>query len=579
MTNPGPMRILAGLTFSTLLFAQGEADPLRYVPKDADVVIRTVGPAAWQRDFAGTNLGKAFADPQMLPVWTKVLAYFETQMMFEGGKEQVDEARSIWDALQGYQGEIVFAARGDWEAMAGSDDLMGAAVLAFGADGVSDLDKMAETLGRYLPGDEDGEASFAGLPAPRREADGMQILGPLVHEDHVVLLFGYELEQRQQWFVESSADPAELQRLRKSSIGLHVRLAPVFRKLAQVAEETGGPAEFFEELGMNSVRDFGVTIAPDGQYVRQEMHLRFQPGFRGLISAFCPESSRQPTLLRYLPASAGTYAAAPMDMSAVTRVYESFWENYGEMAPMDRDEVESMFSDMTNLDLFQDVIAHIGDEYLRIDDMTALVDFDDEDEPEQVTKAKDRLSEACYVIKLKDGKALGKNIDTAIRARGLHVGRKREDYNGQNIYRMNLLGMFPLEYAVTDSLLLVGIGQGEVTKKNLRLVLDAVAGGDGAAEPAFGPEVARRMDGMRAGWGGIQVGSLTETLEGIIGIGQSVEILLADVDMTLEDVEDPWQLIMDGCTALQAVLRRHKADTVVNLDYFEKDRYVMRSRW
>ncbi|MGK0301566.1 MAG: hypothetical protein ACI89X_002445 [Planctomycetota bacterium] len=579
------MRFLAALLCSTFLLAQAKSDPLRYVPKDADLVARAIGPAAWKRDYAATSLGKALADPQLLPIWVKLLALVEIQMVFEGEEQQFEQAGAIWNVLKDYSGDIVFAARTDWDAMtdwdarSGSDMWDGAVVMALGADGTCDLAKMAGLLGDKLPGEKAGEVEMGGVAATLREADSMQSLGPIVHEGHLVLLVGKKLEERARWFFEDAADKAATNELRKPSFALSLRCERAVKALIEAADLLAPPpAWFFVQFGLLSVKEFAISVSPDGKYVAQEMRVKFGDEPRGLLGMACPERMGKPDLLRYLPAGAGTYAVAPMDLSALVKVYEDVFTNHADELPLDRDDVEGMFADMTNLDLFKDVLAHIGDEYMRVDDLMAGLIYDeDEDEPEQVTKAKDKLGDACFVIKLKNGRAFGKNLDTAIRSRGLHVSRKREEYGDHNIYRMNLLGMFPFEYAVTDSLLLVGIGEGEGTKKNLRGVLDAVAAGD--AEPTFSPEVSERLDGMPAGWGGIQVSSFVELLEGLVAIGESVDALLAKEGVALEDVEDPWQLIIDGSNVLKSVLARHKAGVAVNLDYFGKDRYVMRSRW
>tara|TARA_R110002096_G_scaffold342957_2_gene536010 strand:+ start:1009 stop:2733 length:1725 start_codon:yes stop_codon:yes gene_type:complete len=571
------MRFLAALLCSTVLLAQAKSDPLRYVPKHADVVARTVGPAAWQRAFAPTSLGKALADPQLLPIWVKLLAFLQTTV-FEG-EQQLEQANQFWDALEGYSGEVVFAARADWDAMDDLDKMAGAAVVAMGADGKTDLNKLAELLGDKLPGEMAGEVEVGGVAATLRELGTLQILGPVMHEKHLVLLFGQDLERRAAWFFNDAADKEATSELRQPVFALSLHLKRAIDKLVKSgAQDASMPSWVLEPFGVLALDELTFSMSPDGTYVGQEMHLKFNEGFRGLLSVFCPVRATKPDLLRLLPASASTYAVAPMDMSALVKVYEEVFADHADDLPMDRESLESVFTDMTDLDLLKDVVAHIGGEYMRIDDMAAQLAYD-EDESEQLEEAREKLSEACFVIKLKNGRVFGSNLDTAIRSRGLHVSRKREEYNKTNIYRMNLLGMFPIEYAVTDSLFVLGIGKGEGTKKNLRGVLDAAAAGTGDAEPALAPEVVQRLKGMHAGWGGIQVGSLVEILEGLIATGETLDELLADGGMTLEDLEDPWQLMMDASKALKSVLARHKAGVIVNLDYFEKDRYVMRSRW
>lgn len=575
------MRFLAALLCSTILFAQAPSDPLRYVPKDADLVVRAVGPAAWQRDFAATSLGKALADPQLLPYWTQLLALMQNEVMFEG-EEQLEQVGAVWELLKDYSGDIVFAVRSDWDAV-DFEAWTGAAVLALGSDGECDLGKMAKLLGDKLPGEKSGELEMGGVTATLRDAGTMQFLGPIVHEGHLVLLVGQELEERARWFFEDAAEKAATSELRKPSFALRVRCERAIEKLIEAADHVSStPSWFFVQFGLLSLQELAFSISPDGKFVGQQLQVKFSDQPRGLIGIVSPERTAKPSLLRYLPAGVSTYAAAPMDLSALVKIYEDVFANHADELPIDRESVESMFTDLTKLDLFKDVLAHIGDEYMRVDDVAAemaLGGDDDEDDIEELALAKEQLSNACFVIKLKNGRAFGKSLDTAIRSRGLHVGRKREAYGDNNIYRMNLLSMFPIEYAVTDSLLIVGVGEGEGAKKHLRGVLDAVAAGDNGAGPTFAPEVAERLDGMHAGWGGIQVGSIVEILEGLVAAGETLDALLAEEGMSLEDLDDPYQLMFGGLSVLKSALARHKAGVVVGLDYFEKDRYVMRSRW
>ena len=55
--------------------------------------------------------------------------------------------------------------------------------------------------------------------------------------------------------------------------------------------------------------------------------------------------------------------------------------------------------------------------------------------------------------------------------------------------------------------------------------------------------------------------------------------MLADEGLAPEDVDDPWQLLFEAGNALQGVVKRHGISMAVNLMYFEKGRYLMRSRW
>lgn len=573
------MRILAALLCSSLVLAQAEPGLLRYVPKDADFVVRMAGPAKFAQDFAGTNLGKALSDPEVMPFWGKLVAHYQTQMELDAdGPSEEDQVRmaKLLELLKGYSGEVVFAVRGDWEAIAETDDMIGAAIFAWsGGQQGAEITKLVTEL---LP-DAAGGVVVGGANASLREGKQQEWLGPMEHAGNTVLIVGQELQSRARCFFEDLPEPAEVAAMGKGSFAMVMRL----QRLMKVARNSMMrdmmlPVWVSEQLGLDAVEECSFFAYPDGKFVAQEIELRFNGKPRGLVGVMCPPKGVRPELLDYRPADASSYAAAPFDIAHLQKLYETTFANYADELPMDRATLEQMFTKMTKLDLTKDVLAHIGNGYMRIDDLSAVADID-EDEPESVQNAKEQISEACYVVKLNDGKAFAKSLDTAIRARGLHVARKREAYGDHKIYRMTLLGMLELEYVVTDSLLVVGVGSGEGTKRNLRGVIDAgdaVANGDA---PEFRSEVAMRIAQLPNGWGGIQVGSLVEILDVIIDAGETLKLLLADGGLTLDDVDDPWELMLGGSRALKKVMNRHDAGLIVNIDYFEKDRYVMRSRW
>jgi len=578
------MRILAAMLCSTALLAQAKTDPLRYVPAEADVVMRVVGPAAWRRDFAATGLGKAFADPELAPIWERLVKYFGSTFELDGevlGEEGRGNFQTAWRELQGYGGDIVFAGRVDWDAVdVTADHFPGAGVLVFGgADGV-DLDSLIEKVTAMLPAETEGEMEVAGVAAPVRDLDGTQLVGPFQHDGNAVLLIGQDLEKRSSWFFEGQADRVIPKDLRTSSFFMEVQLKSAVAKLFEIMETISRPdGPLLRLIGVEAMRSFSFSVYPDEGYVGQKIELRFGEESRGLIDVVVPPRTKRPGLLRYLPAGAGTYASAPMDIAALERFYKHSMTELQDDLPISREEIERRFTEMTKVDLFKDILAHIGDEYMRIDDLSGEGDYD-EDDSEAVANAKEKLADGCFVIKLRDGRALAKSLNTMIRARGLHVGRKRTDYQGTNIYSMNLLGMLAIEYAVTDSLLVIGVGGGEGTKQNLRGVLDAAsavaAGGDVAP---LAKEVDVRLAGMPADWCGIQVASFVDLLETISGGFDSLEAMFAEEGIDEGDLDESWRLIFDTSKALKSALPRHGAGVVVNLDYYQKDRYVMRSRW
>lgn len=579
---PG-MRFLAALLCTSVLSAQPKSDPLSYVPPDADAVIQLAGPAVWRRDFGPTSLGKALADPQLTPIWEKFLAALCDGRLLGGvadSEQRQRIMRELWEQLQGYSGRIVLAGCADWEAISDFDQLTGAACIVLGGDGATDLAALAKSMADALPGERVGEVEVGGVPAELRSHEGSQTLGPVMHDGNLVLLIGQELEERALQFFEERDEPAEWSQLRGHTFSSVFRMEGAIAPFLKVMDlESRFPDWFAEEMGLLALKEFGFSARPDGKYVAQQTWATLNEKQRGLIGVLYPPRATEPTLLQYLPAGAGNYTACPFDVDEIVRIYEHIFATYADDLPMDRTQLEQAFHKMTKLDLLKDVVAHVGNEYLRIEDIMGDAEYD-EDDPVEVDALRQQLGDTCLVVKLRNGRALAKSLDTAIRARGLHVGRKREKYNGTTIYRMNLLGMFPIEYAVTDSLLVLGVGSSEGAKRNFRGVLDSyaavVAGGD---PPTLVETVQERIDRMPKGWGGMDAISLVELVESVVAAGEETKTIMADEGLATEDLDDPWALLFEAGNALQGVVKRHGIAMAVNLMYFEKGRYLIRSRW
>lgn len=570
---PG-MRGFIPFLLAASLTAQGHPDPLRFVPADCEIVIRTRGPAAWKKEFAATGLAKTFGDPALAPKWEALFEALAQDAEF--GEEERERLGELPAMLREYSGEIAAAFRIDWEDMdLSAKEPPGAMVLAFGPDGKTDLDALRERLADALPAAQDVELELGGTPAALRRSGSWEMAGPILHRGCVVLVMGTDLERQARQFFEVDEDgPAAIEGdVARATFGLRLALGRVLTRLCELPGDEPRLLGMFRDLGLGAISDMTLTMFPDGAYVGQTLALDFNDAERGLLGFALPARRASPALLRYLPRGARTYAAAPLDGKALLELYPRVFELGGEILPMSREQFDELFTDYTKLSLLDDVLALIGDEYMRIEDVSAVVDYT-EDMPESVEKAQDNFANTCFVLQVTDGRKLGRSLDTAIRARGLHVGRKREEYAGTTIYRLTLLGMFPVEYAVTDSLFVLGMGDSEGTKQNVRGVLDAAAAA--GAEPfEFSPEVKERLDGLPEGWSGIEVASLTEVLDGFIGTFEQFE------GEFLEDHpgNDPWTAVVDLAKAMRPELARKGAATAVTVDYYTKDRWLSKSRW
>ncbi|HEU4418287.1 MAG TPA: hypothetical protein VFT55_05070, partial [Planctomycetota bacterium] len=258
-----------------------------------------------------------------------------------------------------------------------------------------------------------------------------------------------------------------------------------------------------------------------------------------------------------------------MDVQAGQTLYGKVFEQFGEEMPQGREEIEAMFTEFTKLRLHEDFLSLLGGEYMQITDFADVLDLDEEH----------ALGDICLVVHLLDARAAAQNLDKALRARGMHAARKTEDYGDTKIYSLRLFGMVPVEYAFAEDVFVLGLGGGEGTRKNLRSVLDTVAArSKGAAATELSAAVQTRLQGWPEDWAAIDVGDLSEVLDGVITSFDTAFAMVAEGELEEDGLE--WvQRLADFARKLRPELLRHDAAVTLNTTYLARDACVVRSRW
>ncbi|MCR9244259.1 MAG: hypothetical protein NXI31_04450 [bacterium] len=576
------MRILAPLLCTAALLAQN-ADPLQFVPADCEVVIRMRGPAAWRREFESTGLGKAFASPAMKPSWKRLFTAIANSSELSG--ERRARAESMPQLLQAYGGEVAIAIRADWSKLTfGPEPLPGAALIALGPDPDFDLNELKAALDVVLPPATGSEITLGGVSAPVRAGKVYSIAGPVFVNGCLVLVGGSDVERDARLFFDLPADSPEpiAEHVQGATFGLQINTGAMVARLCDVETDTG-PAQWMamvRDLGFGSADNVTLTLFPDGHFVAQSLGVEFNGTERGLLGLLSPTRRQRPELLRFVPPSSRTWSVSPFDGRKLEEYYPRMFEILDGVMTMSREELEEQFLQATKLRLVEDVLALIGDEYILLQDPTMPVGILEDDSDEPLTRVQLEYSNNCLAVAVRNGETMAKNLDTVIRARGLHVGRKSQDYAGTKIYRLALLGVFPLEYAIKGDLLVIGLGDGEGVRHNVRAVLDRVGTADAEDEFEFRPEVEERLARMPSRWHGIEVASMTEIISNITKSVEQVvgpDYLQQTASGEVED--DPWSAMIGLFATLAPELARQDAATVVSVDYFTRTRFLSRTRW
>jgi hypothetical protein len=134
--------------------------------------------------------------------------------------------------------------------------------------------------------------------------------------------------------------------LGKPAQALRVRCERAVEMLVEAADHISStPSWFFVQFGLLSLQELAFSISPDGKFVGHQLQVKFRDQPHGLIGIVCPERPAKPSLLRYLPAGASTYAAAPMDLSALVKIHEDVFANHADELPIDRESLEALLAE------------------------------------------------------------------------------------------------------------------------------------------------------------------------------------------------------------------------------------------
>jgi hypothetical protein len=320
----------------------------------------------------------------------------------------------------------------------------------------------------------------------------------------------------------------------------------------------------FKASGFTALDNFGMTLDADGKHVAGAATVEFGEGDRGIFAAMTGPTTA-PKLLRYVPASSESFAVSVVRLGVIYDVVGKIWGELGDVVPMSFADVEASFAEAAKVRLKEDLIAHLGDEILMLQDPQALAaGMGNEDDPMAM------FSGSCFGISLRDGKAFGDSLEKVIRARGLHASRKSEEYQGAKVHRMKLAGVVEIEYAVTDDLLLLGIGSGEASGQALRSVLDAQKSPTDGSVPAIAKDAAATMP---TGWNGISVTAMSGYLNGML---TGME---AGMSQSMGDMPEEMGMVMEAIKKSTGELKRLGIDLMVATTYTTAKGFASRIRW
>jgi hypothetical protein len=566
------------------LLAQQPVEPLSFVPGDAVLVARAQCGSRWRDELGATRIGKAMLDPALRDGWNALA----TTMRANAAPQLVRVVDALPAVLDGYGGEVVTAAWLDWNALpaAARADRPPpfVALLALGADGRTDATALAARIAKLLP-DGAREQRVAGVDVPVHTLAGIAVTDPFVRDGCVLMLASNDLDAHAARFLGAERPPLDTTAAFRSALAAGMvqldGMEPALIALASAnlrRSAAAALAKVLPVLGIASLRRAGMTLAADGPWFTQETWLDFGSAERGVFDVAFPVRRGPPAVLSLLPPDCRSFGARHVDVAALWTLALRAWSELGDAVPMTAEALQQEFTNATKLDLAADLVALLGDELLELHDLAALGDVEDDPDDEAAAKVDERFGDTCYVLTLRDGARFGRNFEQLVRSRGLHAGRKTEQYAGTAVHRLKVLGSFAIEYAITDRFLAIGVGGGEGTARNLRGVLDAGAAQQRGERPALPADVAAAVAGMPESWSQLDVGSLRDLADSLTSLAVALEGVLGEADVAVDDVDAGAALLVKLAAPMQRALQAHGVDLAVTATQTTRSRVTMHTR-
>jgi hypothetical protein len=565
-----PHRILIAAALAAILPAQDVA-PNRFVPADSVAVMRFGAPARWQSSFAKTHVSKLMQSETLSPLMAQAGMVY--QMMLGQARESgAFDADLIERFVAEYKGDFVVSVQVDFDglrdAITTGQPPAFSGVIALTPDGSFDLAPLAANLERLIEQNAPNAGNLRDLVVGdlrlRHASDeDMGATVPAMVDGHLVMLFGNDLEKTAAELLSkdrrhSTADT--------SPLFVHFALDRAMTTIREVLGEemddgTGMADAMLEAVGVFALQSMTMNVKPDGAHVVSEISIGAKAEGRGMLGAL-GTTTKAPRLLGAVPSQCESFSVTSMNVGPIYDTIAKVWSGLEDFVPMSFEDAMAAFADATKVRLKEDLIDHIGGELLMVQDLDAVMEaaanMDDEEDPMSA------LSGAVYGLALQNGKAFGESVEKALRSRGMHAGRKTQEYAGQQVHRLRIAGLVEVEYVITDDLFLLGVGSSEGTQRALRDVLDTRARGENTL-----PAVAKaHVDAMPGGWNSLSVSPMAATLQGIAtGIAAA------------GDLDEEAAMVAQVCRGLGSDMKRLGIGTMVGATYPTTSGWLSRIRW
>ncbi len=532
--------------------AVGQAD--RFLPEKPMFRIEMNGVSKLAEKFAGTNLGSMLASEEMDEIWKTVVSSLGEEMESDTPPEVMSLLEGMKSSLEDYAGRMTIGGRISMDEETQEPSLI--VVLTMSPSEGTDLSEVATMINEKISERDDAEivekniADGSPVDVVAMD-DGLSMMMPKVIDGHFVMAAGHlgdfisKLGERES--AETDADRAdvhiELNRELWSQLPAMMRSAEDFE--VQMAAMAMGPV--FDLL--ESLDKIDMAIAPSGQFVEMITELAFDASQPNIGELLAPSENQSVGLIDLAPRSGANSGTFSLNIDKFLEIVDGIAQGFGESL----EDAEDQFEDQTGLRLRADLLDHIDGSMLVVSKGNAM----DEES-------------IGYTIAfgIKNTEALEKSVESLLEDQGFMSLRKKEEYRGITVSKINFFGAVDISWAFTDGALVFGFSPGEAGA-GVRELLDASADRKSGKDPEKWPDPVRAR--LAKAGQGYQWLSVTDESENVEELAEGLQVLAED--------EGAPEELADAVVSWIRLMGRFDLLTYVSTTKFERGRILARSIW
>ncbi len=506
------------------------------------------GPAGWRSTFLPTNLGSLLASEASQPLLEMVQG--PMQAMLQAAFPAADARQTAQARLLDYDG-LLRIAMPDPEAEPPTFHV------TLCPDGKTDLGALAKDLvtlagtsgmGR-LVGATDSLPARLQLPESMYMSEFQRASDADPHSCWVAAIAPEDQLATALAAASSAAVHAMAQRAGPTTPAMLLHL-----DLAQwLAPELAGDATNAAEMrafGLDSLRDFDLTVAAAGPHVQIEARQGFAGPERGVFGVLFPDRQGVPALLGLRPEQATISKVGRCDFAAIAGVARKLDATFR----ADRDEDDDLPPAI--FDEEQGLLSALADEYAFFATPESMQDYED------------GAFDYALAVRLRPGSGFADKWQMARKDLGVRELESEDLGDGYQRQRLSVL-FSSFELMVGPDLAVLGYGRNG--KDLVAAILEQHKKNAADAKAPETPASLRRH--APAGLNGTAAGSLPMILAQVVPVasmGMGTLPILPGSPALEEDLD---------LESLEALLKQHRLDVAQSLTGYDKDTWRLRILW